>query len=435
MRKEMNLQMETLIELFDESPVLNILACVAFKPKKLIFFGANPNEIEQNKNDYIRFFKRRKEKVDIEFITVNMLNLREVETGLEKIIKDNPDCVLDVTGGKDLALLAAGMAAVRLGVPLVFYNKKTEKYVNMNKYCCEMDVDIYGLLNCQDFFCVSGGSITDFEDFSEYNDTRREFWQLVLNIWDIYLKHMGSWPSHVQYLQKATHNFSQGSDSRIKCPAILNSNGHKFYRNDDIINDLRSCGAFKDFEKCENNDFYFTYKDSNFKRYLTDVGAFLELYIHVCALQTRCFSDVLSRVKYNWDWEYANYSKQLHNTLFRPASNEIDVIAVRGIEPLYISCKTSSPEMKYIDEIYPQAMRMSGGEGHAVFACTHTIDKEMPIYNKAKALGVYIIDGEDIKNGLVIERLRQMAEKRYIWKDEPGYQELINRSALTVRIE
>ena len=76
--------------------------------------------------------------------------------------------------------------------------------------------------------------------------------------------------------------------------------------------------------------------------------------------------------------------------------------------------------MKHIDEIYPQAMRMSG-----VFACTHTIDKDMPIYNKAKALGVYIIDGDDIKNRLVTERLIEIVEDRYVWKDEPEYKRLI----------
>lgn len=428
--------MKTLIELFDDSPVLNVLATVAFKPKKLIFFGADPDEIEQSRNDYIRFFKRRKEKVDIEYVSVNMFDIMEVERSLEKIINDNPDCVVDVTGGKDIALLAAGMAAIRLGVPLVSYNRETEKYINMSKFYRAGDVDIYGLLNCHDFFCVSGGNITEFEDFSEYNDNQRAFWELVINVWDVYLKYMGSWASHVQYLQKATHNILREGESqlRIKCPPILNANGKKLYRHDDIIYSLRDCGAFKNFEIRDNGDFYFDYRDCNFKRYLTDVGAFLELYIHVCALQTRCFSDVLSRVKYNWNWEYS-YKKQLHNTIFRPASNEIDVIAIRGIEPLYISCKTSSPEMKYIDEIYPQAMRMSGGEGHAVFACTHVIDKDMPIYNKAKALGVYIIDGEDINNGLVIERLRQMAEGRYIWKDEPEYQDLIKRNALTVHIE
>ena len=51
----------------------------------------------------------------------------------------------------------------------------------------------------------------------------------------------------------------------------------------------------------------------------------------------------------------------------------------------------------------------------------------MPIYNKAKALGVYIIDGNDIKNRLVTERLIEIVEDRYVWKDEPEYKRLIKK--------
>ena len=40
--------MKTLIELFDESPILNVLASVAFKPEKLIFFGADPLQVEES---------------------------------------------------------------------------------------------------------------------------------------------------------------------------------------------------------------------------------------------------------------------------------------------------------------------------------------------------------------------------------------------------
>lgn len=47
--------MKTLIELFDESPILNVLASVAFKPEKLIFFGADPLQVEESRGDYNRF--------------------------------------------------------------------------------------------------------------------------------------------------------------------------------------------------------------------------------------------------------------------------------------------------------------------------------------------------------------------------------------------
>ena len=116
--------MKTLIELFDESPILNVLASVAFKPEKLIFFGADPLQVEESRGDYNRFFKSRGENPEIEYISADMENIDEVNDTLAKIISENPDCVVDVTGGKDIALLAAGMAAVKLGVPLIAYNRR-----------------------------------------------------------------------------------------------------------------------------------------------------------------------------------------------------------------------------------------------------------------------------------------------------------------------
>ena len=153
--------MKTLIELFDESPILNVLASVAFKPEKLIFFGADPLQVEESCGDYNRFFKSRGESPEIEYISADMENIDEVNDTLAKIISENPDCVVDVTGGKDIALLAAGMAAVKLGVPLIAYNRRTKKYANISKYEHAMRANIFGLLDCEDFFNVSGGKVIE----------------------------------------------------------------------------------------------------------------------------------------------------------------------------------------------------------------------------------------------------------------------------------
>lgn len=229
---------------------------------------------------------------------------------------------------------------------------------------------------------------------------------------------------HVQFLQKVSPACEPNGTVplKVRAPEHIGVNGKQITRNDAILMSLERCGGITELKYHENGECTFSYCDKAFRHYLTDVGAFLELFIHLCAVTTGKFSSVRSRVKYNWEYSRIRHDR---TTIYRPASNEIDVIAINGIEPLFISCKTCAPDMKHIDEIYPQAMRMSGGEGHAVFACTHTIDKDMPIYNKAKALGVYIIDGDDIKNRLVTERLIEIAEDRYIWKDEPEYGNLI----------
>ena len=419
--------MKTLVELFDDSPILNILTSVAFHPEKLIFFGADAEQIKDSKNDYIRFFERRHENIDIEFVQADMSDIKNVESVLESIITNNPDCVVDVTGGKDTALLAAGMSAVKLGAPLIAFDRQKNKYINVSNFDMAESVNIYGLLDCYDFFAASGGNVIECEDFHRYSDDSEKFWKKVIRVWNIYLKYMNVWASHVQYLQKVSPPALPDGQIplKVKGPYTINVNGREIRRNDSILKELNDCGAIENFKIKENGECAFSYSCKDFRKYLTDVGAFLELYIHACALQTGMFSSVLSRVKYNWEYASKQHSRY---TVFRPASNEIDVIAIRGIEPLYISCKTSAPDMKYIDEIYPQAMRMSGGEGHAVFACTHVIDPDMPLYNKAKALGVFIIDGEDIKNRLVTKRLSQIAENSYIWKDEPEYMELLGRN-------
>ena len=196
--------MKTLIELFDESPILNVLASVAFKPEKLIFFGADPLQVEESRGDYNRFFKSRGESPEIEYISADMENIDEVNDTLAKIISENPDCVVDVTGGKDIALLAAGMAAVKLGVPLIAYNRRTKKYANISKYEHAMRANIFGLLDCEDFFNVSGGKVIESEDFSEHRDDFGAFWSKVLDIWNIYLENIGSWVPHVQFLQRVS---------------------------------------------------------------------------------------------------------------------------------------------------------------------------------------------------------------------------------------
>ncbi len=418
--------MKTLIELFDDSPILNVLASAAFKPEKLVFFGADEDEVIESRNDYTRFFKSRGENIKIEYVSADMDDINSVNSTLADIIHNNPDCVVDVTGGDDIALLAAGMAAVRLQTPLIAYNRKTKKYANINGFPHAMEADIFGLLDCEDFFNASGGSLIDSEDFSDRKHDFELFWRKVLKIWSIYLEHLDSWTAHVQYLQKVSPPADPTGKFQlhIKAPKSVKVNGKALNRNDEILRELNFCGGITGFRVHENDEAEFMYCDTDFRRYLTDVGAFLELFMHACAMNTKRFSSVRSRVKYNWEYSKIRHD---HSTIFRPASNEIDVIAINGIEPLFISCKTCAPDMKYIDEIYPQAMRMSGGEGHAVFACTHPIDIDMPVYNKAKALGVYIIDGDDIKNNLVTERLMQIAEDRYIWKDEPEYQTLIKK--------
>lgn len=258
--------MKTLIELFDESPILNVLASIAFKPEKLIFFGADSLQVEESRSDYMRFFKSRGESPEIEYISADMENIDEVNDTLAKIISENPDCVVDVTGGKDIALLAAGMAAVKLGVPLIAYNRRTKKYANISKYEHAMRANIFGLLDCEDFFNVSGGKVIESEDFSEHRDDFGAFWSKVLDIWNIYLENIGSWVPHVQFLQRVSPACEPNGNMplKVRAPENISVNGKQIFRNDDILRALDRCGGITELKYHENGECTFYYCDKKF---------------------------------------------------------------------------------------------------------------------------------------------------------------------------
>lgn len=64
--------MKTIIELFDESPILNVLASAVFKPEKVIFFGADLEHEVESQNDYARFFKYRGEDIKMEYASTDI---------------------------------------------------------------------------------------------------------------------------------------------------------------------------------------------------------------------------------------------------------------------------------------------------------------------------------------------------------------------------
>ena len=77
-------------------------------------------------------------------------------------------------------------------------------------------------------------------------------------------------------------------------------------------------------------------------------------------------------------------------------NNEIDLIAVNGMKPIFISCKTTA-ELKneYIYEIHSEA-KLFGGI--PVMAVSQTTFKDLPFVKRAKDWGVSLLDAKILKN-------------------------------------
>ena len=103
----------TVIEFFDRTPVENIISCLSMRPNKVILAGGSSDMSEHG-----RILKRvaAAHGLDIEIscVPVDRNNLTNAVSGLCGIIESEPgDFSIDLTGGEDLLLVAAGIVAER----------------------------------------------------------------------------------------------------------------------------------------------------------------------------------------------------------------------------------------------------------------------------------------------------------------------------------
>ena len=96
--------MDTLIELYDERAIENILAPDMFRPRRIIYLC--PGEIARDRNRQEKlsaFYHRRGWDPELIFTEVSLFKADAILRHLLLIGKKYPDCALDVTGGSDAA--------------------------------------------------------------------------------------------------------------------------------------------------------------------------------------------------------------------------------------------------------------------------------------------------------------------------------------------
>ena len=97
--------MDTLIELYDERAIENILAPDMFRPQRIIYLC--PGEVVQDRElqeKLSAFFQRRGWKPELIFMETSLFKADRILRQLLSIGEKYPDCALDVTGGSDAAV-------------------------------------------------------------------------------------------------------------------------------------------------------------------------------------------------------------------------------------------------------------------------------------------------------------------------------------------
>lgn len=125
--------MKTLIELYDERAVENVLAPEVLKPEQVIYLA--PQEIAEDRSKLASlraFYRKRGLKLRVYMEPCSVYRADEIRAQLLRLIRDNPECAVDITGGTDAALFAAGLCCAETGIPAFTYSRKSGRFYNIS---------------------------------------------------------------------------------------------------------------------------------------------------------------------------------------------------------------------------------------------------------------------------------------------------------------
>jgi len=179
---------KTLIELYDERPLLNVLCTEMFKPERTVFIctpevGAN-KQMKQKMRDY---FARRGIKSKLVFQQVSLLDAAQVEKCLRELVEKYPDCALDVAGGTDAALFASGALCANSDTPAFTFSRKRNTFYNIQNAAFAHDLPCTVKLTVRDSFEIAGGSmrtgrVSDDVDIAKYMPIIDSLFAVYLNV-------------------------------------------------------------------------------------------------------------------------------------------------------------------------------------------------------------------------------------------------------------
>lgn len=386
--------MNTLIELYDERANENILAPDMFRPERIIYLC--PKEIVQDKRrqEKIRtFFLHRGWDPELIFMESSLFKADRILRQLLAISEKYPDCALDVTGGSDAALFAAGQFAAQTGVPAFTYSRKQNRFYNISKAPFADNLSCNLTYSVEEFFLMAGGTLlpgrVNNSILKQYLDDFDPFFAC-------FLRFRRNWTNIISYIQRVSPAeygqvpplFVQGNYT------VKGEHGRRTSANEDALQELARIGFIQNLTITPNESVSFRFRDATTRAWLRDVGSVLELYVYKACLDTGIFNDVISSAVVRWDDVLG------HGTV----SNEIDVMAAKGVIPLFISCKATDIKTEALNELAILRDRFGGKGAKAAIVTTEPCNAAAR--HRAAQLGIAVIDLEELRNDQLINRLK-----------------------------
>ena len=312
---------------------------------------------------------------------------------LQEILTTREDCAIDISGGTDAALFAAGM--VCRDTPVFTYSRKRNWFFEIQNAPYARSLPCSVKLDAKSCFLMAGGNLLPGR---EDNARLSEKAERIGALFDVFMEHRKIWMRQISYIQKISS--AEPGDLAACGPRTLKADRSLVTVSEDFLVDLSEAHLIRDLIISEEQ-VSFSFYDETERFWLRDIGSVLELQVYRAALMSGCFQDVVLSAVVNWEG-----GKSQRNAV----TNEIDVVAVTGVTPFFISCKTGDIRTEALNELAVLRDRFGGKSARAMIVTSRTLSAHSPVRKRAAELNIEVADLEELELPILISRLSGAGE-------------------------
>ncbi len=362
----------TLIECFTYSHMDNMAACLRLRPEKMVVVG-NGEEMAAPVERYRKLLKRRGWGTRIVTCDVAGRDFRELCAALRELVQEEAECVVDLTGGDELTAMAFG--AVVAGLDTGTRRKlRVEKYdhhtgtvvncIDQSRIAPEHPAE----LTVEELVMLHGGKVQPDNGALEHASLQdiEGLWRIASESpkeWNRAVANLGEFESRADLRGDGTRVYLRLDELRG-----IGNFGQKESAVRALLEKLHGWGIIDD--RSSRSVLDYSYRSAMLRECVRKAGNVLEL---KTLLEGRSiledgkpyFSDCKMSVSIDWDGVESDPRERVPET-----RNEIDVMLMKGMTPLFISCKNGSIGEEELYKLNTVARRFGGPRAKKMLVAT-----------------------------------------------------------------
>ncbi len=334
----------TLIEIYDNTPLENLIGILTLCPEKAIVVGT-----EQPMLVDIQYIKRVLEmkglSVTLETRVVDPFDVHGTRQTFETIAQIEPSCVFDLTGGDERLIAAATSVAEQ-------YKLQSQHMHIPSGVATDIDGDgtlapiTAPSLTVRELITLHGGAVTACTSSPACTDQEAEA------LWNLTRNHPREWNSHIKLLMTLEKGHYRSQTVSLSPHDIPK---HAKQRFTEIRSKLNARGIIHN--QSTPDEIRYTYTKPYFRSLLEKAGNLLEHKSFYEAQATMyegntLFNDVCMGVSIDWNDTLRGNQKV--------TNNEIDLLLMCGVRPLFVSCKNGDVDENELYKLATVADRFGG---------------------------------------------------------------------------